>query len=121
MRSAEAAKSTSSLIEGTLEKVQISVSAMSELDNGLKEALDSTSKAATLVSEIANSSIGQSQGLDQVATSVSQVDSVGQHNASNSDQGARTASEMSEQAERLLAITDKLNALITGEEDNSRL
>lgn len=114
LRSAEAAKSTSALIEQTLNKVAVGVKATTELSTALDQVSTTANKSAALVAEIASAATEQARGLDQVSNSISQIDSVGQQNAANSEEGAASAEEMSAQAHRMLEVTSELGILVNG-------
>jgi len=111
LRSAEAAKSTSALIEQTQKRVQTGVKSASELTAALEHVSDSSSKVATIIAEIAVKIGSQAQAVAQLSHSLAQIDQVGQHNAANSEEGAAAAEEMNGQAEQLKDTTESLSRL----------
>ncbi|MEN6621777.1 MAG: methyl-accepting chemotaxis protein, partial [Smithella sp.] len=65
MRSADAAKNTSGLIEGTVNKIKDGSDLVTKTNEAFAEVAGSTSKVAELVGEIAAASQEQAQGIDQ--------------------------------------------------------
>ncbi|MBK8130883.1 MAG: hypothetical protein IPK53_18900 [bacterium] len=114
LRSAEAAKSTSSLIEQTLTRVDSGVKSTTQLTSVLTQVKTAASSAAELVADIAGKADDQSRGLDQVTDSITSIDLLGQQNAANSEEGAASAEEMNAQAQCLLDTTAQLNQFVGG-------
>ena len=100
MRSAEAAKSTSSLIEGSVEAARNGVALSTEVATQLGEIQQASEKVNALIAEIAAASHEQSTGISQVNDSVSQMDKVTQSNAAGAEESAAAAEELSAQAEQ---------------------
>ena len=70
--------------------------------------------AEQLVSEIANASNEQSQGIGQAATAVSQMDKVTQSNAGNAEETAAAAEELNAQSAVLKDTVFQLEQLVGG-------
>jgi methyl-accepting chemotaxis protein len=70
----------------------------------LKELAPLIQKTAHLAEEVATSSREQSVGVEQVNRAMTQVDQVGQRNASAAEELSGTAEQMASQAERLQQI-----------------
>ena len=120
LRAAEAAKNTTSLIEGTTKEV-IGGSAIAEKTNkAFGEVAESAGKVGELVSEIAAASKEQSQGIDQVNTAVSEMDKVTQNNAANAEESAAASEELNAQAEQMMGFVNNLVTLVTGKTSQSR-
>ena len=113
-RSAEAARNTAELIEGSKANAERGVGVSKETGEALSEITTSSSKVAELVGEIAAASNEQSQGIEQMGTAMTQVDSATQSNASNSEESASAAEEMAAQAEMLKDIVNELVVLVKG-------
>ncbi|MBN1968846.1 MAG: hypothetical protein JXR48_11920 [Candidatus Delongbacteria bacterium] len=100
-RSAEAAKETTELIEGSNKKIisgnQLSIKTV----ESLKEIKTNVEKAVGLVEEIAIASLEQAKGIEQSNIGLSQVSKVTQSNAANAEETASAAVELSSQAEKL--------------------
>jgi methyl-accepting chemotaxis protein len=109
MRSAEAAKNTSSLIEQSVGNAKAGVSIADEVGKSLGEIVDCNTKVNGLIAEIAAASKEQATGVEQVNMSVSQMDKVTQQNAANAEESAAASEELSSQAEQLrLCVSDLL-------------
>ena len=113
-RSAEAAKNTSSLIEGSVKNADNGVGNSKEVGEALKEIAEGNRKVNDLVGEIAAASNEQSQGIEQINTAVGQMDSVTQQNAANAEESASASEELSAQAEELNKMVRDLRALVGG-------
>ncbi len=114
MRSADAAKSTATLIEGTVNKVHHGASLVAATEGAFRDISESVGKVGTLTTEINNSSSEQVQGITQVNTAVSEVDVVTQQSAASAEESAAAAEELNAQAEQLKAFTNDLVLLVNG-------
>jgi len=114
MRSAEAAKNTSSLIEDTLTRVDSGVQVVDNLKSALTQVTGAASKVSALVEEIAAASGEQAQGIDQVNSSITQMDKVTQGNAAAAEEGAAAAEQLSGQAASLSGTIGNLVQLVNG-------
>jgi methyl-accepting chemotaxis protein len=101
MRSAEAAKSTSNLIEESVRNTENGVVINQEVLKNLDEIAGQVNKVSEMMSEISAGSEQQSQGIDQINTAVEQMNQLTQHNAANSEESASAAEELGSQAEEL--------------------
>jgi methyl-accepting chemotaxis protein len=100
-RSAQAAKETAELIEGSVKKVENGSQIAAETEIALQEIVDGVIKANNLVSEIAAASNEQSHGIGQVNQGLGQIDQVTQQNTASAEESAAAAEELSGQAEQL--------------------
>jgi methyl-accepting chemotaxis protein len=114
MRSAEAAKNTSSLIEASVKNANNGVDIANEVGKVLDEIVGSVSKTTDLIGEIAAASQEQAQGIDQVNAAVTQMDRVTQQNAANAEESASASEELSAQAGQMNQIVDELASLVSG-------
>ena len=97
-RSAEAAKDTANIIETSIEEVKKGNQITEQTNKAFEDILDKVKKTGDIVSEIAISSKEQSRGINQLTEAMSQVDSITQVMASNSEESAAASEEMSAQA-----------------------
>ncbi|MBU0910602.1 MAG: hypothetical protein KJ717_13630 [Proteobacteria bacterium] len=118
MRAAEAAKSTSLLIDGTVEKVNKGAKIVTETSDSFYLATQISHKVNDLIHEIAKATQEQSLGLTQINQSVAEIDSVTQQNASSAEESASASRLMSEQAEEMNIAVDELVIMVVGEKDN---
>ena len=100
-RSANAAKETTALIEGSIKKVEAGTSIANETAQALNQIVEGITKAATLVGEIAAASNEQATGIAQVNQGINQVAQVTQTNTATAEQSAAASEELSGQAEVL--------------------
>ena len=113
-RAAEAARSTSELITGSVENAENGVQVAEELSASFQGIAESAGKVAGLVNEISSASQEQAQGIDQINTAMAQMDQVTQSNAANSEEGASAAEELSAQATEMMKVVNDLAILVRG-------
>ncbi|MDH3975012.1 MAG: methyl-accepting chemotaxis protein [Deltaproteobacteria bacterium] len=113
-RSAEAAKTTSGLIEESTGKAKMGSELAAESGEVLNEIVSNTTKASDLISEIAAASREQAEGINQVTKAVTQMDQVTQQNSAFSEETASASEELSSQAESLKDLVDRLSEIIGG-------
>ncbi|MDH4246292.1 MAG: methyl-accepting chemotaxis protein [Deltaproteobacteria bacterium] len=118
MRSAEAAKTTNSMIESSQEKAEQGVKVTEEVEGVLSKIQESAMKLTGLVADIAAASKEQERGVSQVNAAVTQMDSVTQGNAANAEETAASSEELSSQAQQLLALVENLTELTGGAKVN---
>ena len=100
-RSANAAKETTALIEGSIKKAEKGTDIANNTAKALYEIVDGVSKAATLVAEIAASSNEQATGISQINLGIEQVSQVVQTNSATAEESAAASEELSSQSELL--------------------
>jgi len=100
-RSANAAKETSDMIEGSIKKVEIGTKIANNTAVALNKIVEGVTKATNLVSEIATASNEQALGINQVNQGIMQVSDVVQTNSATSEESAAASEELSSQAELL--------------------
>ena len=113
-RSAQAAKDTSELIVGTVERVRNGSDNVAMLSRAFQEIESESQNVGRLVTEISAATNEQAQGVDQVNTAVAQMDKVTQTNAATAQESASSASELSEQSANLNALVNDLAGLVYG-------
>lgn len=106
-RSANAAKETTDMIEGSIKKVEIGTKIANETANALDKIVNDVAKAANLVGSIALASNQQATGIAQVNQGVEQVSVVIQTNSATSEESAAASEELSSQAELLKEMISK--------------
>ncbi len=119
-RAADAAKTTSELIETSQKNADTSVTMVENLTKTFVGIEESSGKVGTLVSEIAAASKEQAQGIEQVNTGVAEMDKVVQENAANAEESASASEELSSQAEELKVMVGDLMAIVGGSVGNSQ-
>ena len=106
-RSANAAKETTALIEGSIKKAEKGTEIANDTAKALYEIVDGVSKAAKLVAEIAASSNEQASGISQINIGIEQVSQVVQTNSATAEESAAASEELSSQAELLKEMVGK--------------
>ncbi len=114
-RSAQAARDTTELIEGTVVRVKHGTDIAQELDKSFKEIESGSGTVSRLISEIASATNEQAQGVDQVNTAVAQMDKVTQSNSATAEQSAAAAADLSRQSENLNGLIQGLAGLVYGD------
>jgi methyl-accepting chemotaxis protein len=103
-RSAEAARTTASLIESAVASAQLGVRHNGEVMSRLDEIDADVSKVADVVQELATSNDQQQQSVLQITQAVEQLNGVTQQNAANAEESAAASEELSGQAVTLLQL-----------------
>jgi len=100
-RSANAAKETTTLIEGSIKKVEDGTKIANETAIALNDIVDGVAKVAVLVDEIASASNEQATAITQVNQGIELVAQVTQTNSATAEESAAASEELSSQAELL--------------------
>jgi len=114
LRSADAAKNTAELIEGTVKKVKHGSELVNTTADAFTEVATSSAKVAELISEIAAASNEQAQGIEQVNIAVTEMDKVTQSNAAGAEESASASEEMNAQAEEMKGMVNELKNMVGG-------
>ncbi len=93
-RSAEAARNTADIIEGSVKNAENGVSISQEVGTILEDIATGNRKTNDLVTEIAAASTEQSRGIEQINTAVTQMDSTTQSNAANAEESAAVSEQV---------------------------
>jgi len=100
-RSANAARETTELIEGSIRKVEEGTKIAQETANALQSIVDDVARVSELISNIATASNEQAIGISQINQGIMQVSQVVQTTSANLEEGATTSEELSAQANLL--------------------
>jgi len=114
MKTAEAAKNTSVLIESTVNKIRSGAEFVKTTEHAFTEVASGAEKVSELVSEIAQASNEQAEGISQISKSVSVMDRVTQQNAADAQRTHAAAEEMYFQSGDLNSYVAQLQKLING-------
>lgn len=106
-RSANAAKESTAMIEGSIKKVEAGTKIADMTAKALNEIVEGIAKMASLVSSIAGASNEQINGITQVNLGISQVSEVTQINSATSIESAAVSDELFQQAELLKRMVGK--------------
>jgi methyl-accepting chemotaxis protein len=100
-RSSQAAKDIKDLITNSNAQVKDGVDLVNQAGNALNEIVESIKQVAAIVSDIANASIEQSTGIEQVNRALNQMDEVTQQNSALVEENAATAKTLEHQAKSM--------------------
>jgi len=106
-RSAEAAKETTALIEGSIKTVDAGTKIATDTASALNQIVDMVAKSANLVSEIAIASNQQASGITQLNQAITQVAQVVQTNSATAEESAAASEELSSQADLLKELISR--------------
>jgi methyl-accepting chemotaxis protein len=112
LRSAEAARNTSDLIEKTIKAVKNGNQMTVSTQEAFRANAELSGKISQLVDEIATASEEQAHGIRQVNTAVGEMDKVTQQTATNAEESASAAEEMNAQAQQMRMYVEELGAVV---------
>jgi len=120
-RSAEAAKDTSLLIEGSQTNADNGVTVSKEVAEILNQIVSASDKVTALIGEVTVAGNEQAQGIGQINDGVNQLDQVTQSNAANAEESASAGEELSSQSVELSDMVQQLVDLIEGTTNAAQL
>lgn len=100
-RSANAAKETTVMIEGSIAKVEMGTRIANETAQALNMINDGVSSVADLINEIAIASNDQATAINQVNVGIGEISEVTQMNTATSEESAAASEELASKAELL--------------------
>ena len=100
-RSANAAKETAELIEGTVARTDRGIEVADQTGSALQDIVRAVEQVGQLVTEIATAAREQSEGVAQTSIGLSQIDQVTQQNTANAEEIAASAQELSGQTQEM--------------------
>jgi methyl-accepting chemotaxis protein len=118
VRAAEAAKSTSTLIENSIKSVRRSSEFTQSTQDAFAANKDISMKISLLIDEIEAASKEQAQGIEQINKAVVEMDKVVQRNAASAEEAASASEELNAQATETKAYVRNLMAVIHGYKGN---
>lgn len=118
-KSAEAAKSTTSLIEETLSAVEKGSDIAEKTADSLDKSADLTKEAVSLIDNIAEVSNDQATSITQINLGVEQISAVVQTDAATAEESAAASEELASQATLLKELISKFKLKQTDASTNS--
>ncbi|RDV05369.1 methyl-accepting chemotaxis protein [Undibacter mobilis] len=100
-RSSQAAKDIKDLITNSSVQVKEGVDLVNQAGTSLNDIVTSIKKVAEIVTDIANASIEQATGIDQINKALTQMDEVTQQNSALVEENAATAKTLEHQAKMM--------------------
>ena len=104
LRSAEAAKSTAELIEGSVTRASLSVALSEGVAARLREIDGSVVRVETMLGDIAHAATQQQAGTEQLESTLTGMTGLTQNVAANSEESASAGEELSTQASALQTL-----------------
>ena len=101
-RSASAAKEIKSLINDSVEKVDLGSRLVDDAGHTMAQIVTSVKQVADIMGEITAATLEQSHGIEEINQAITQMDEMTQQNAALVEQAAAAAASMQEQSEKLL-------------------
>jgi len=114
MRSASAAKETSSQIENAIALAGEGVKISANVENKLRDISERIRRIDESARSVATASKEQSQGIGQISEAMGQMDSVTQNNAAGAEENAASAADLTHQIGELERSVGELTALVGG-------
>jgi len=112
LRSAEAAKETTQLIEQSQNNADQGVAAAEDVHTVLNGIVEGVNQVSNLSSQIADASAEQTEGVNQINVAVAEMDKVTQTNAAISEESAAAGEELSHQAHKLNDLVQELANIV---------
>ncbi|AKA67265.1 methyl-accepting chemotaxis protein [Clostridium scatologenes] len=118
-RSANAAKETTGLIEGSIIKVEAGTEIANATAKALNEIVEGVAKSANFVGEIASASNEQAAAIAQINKGVEQVSQVVQTNSATAEESAAASEELSSQSQILKEMVSKFRLNSTSSKNSA--
>ena len=106
-KSADAAKNSAQLIEGSMQNVKKGTQLANDMAESLQTIVDGSNQTLQLVGEIAAASQEQAAAIEQVTIGVDQVAEVIQTTSDTAEESASTSSALAVQAEKLKEMVEQ--------------
>lgn len=117
-RSAKAARETAQQIEESVSRSERGSEISQSVATQLSEIFGITAEVDRLVANIADSSLNQTNGFEQITQAVSEIDKVTQYASSNAEQSETDTRQLGQLSERLLQAVSAVESRL-GCSDNS--
>ena len=113
-KTAESAKTTTLLIEGSMKAVQNGSTIANKTADSLGNVVSGAEEISVLIGKISDACQEQAVAVSQVSIGIDQISSVVQTNSATSEESAAASEELSAQAETMNVLIGKFS--VTGEE-----
>ncbi|MBE0497190.1 MAG: chemotaxis protein [Campylobacterales bacterium] len=97
-RSADAATETATIIEEAIIQAKNGSAISKETSDAFEDILQKIEKTSNLISEVSISAKEQSEGMNQIAIAMGEIDQITQQNAATSEEAAAASEELNAQA-----------------------
>lgn len=113
-KSAEAAKNTTTLIEGTVSAIERGRELAEKVVSDMEQTSEATQKVLAINKDISESSNSAADSMAQISSSVEQISSVVQTNSATAEESAAASEELSGQSQILKELTAQFKFLNEG-------
>ena len=113
-RSAESARTTTTLIDNIVQRIDGGSDLVVKATEAFKEVADGAGRVAVLLDEIATANNEQAIGIDQINIGINEMDKATQQNAAMAEEAASTANEMNGAAHTLTEIVSQISQMVSG-------
>ena len=104
VRSANSVKETTRMVEEAISNIQRGNTLVEGTANQLDEIVGGAGQVATISEEVAAAGREQTQGLEQIALGLNQIDQVTQSNTASAEESASASEELSSQAQQVKSM-----------------
>lgn len=111
-RSADAATETALIIEEAIIQSKNGSAISNETSVAFKDILEKIEKTSNLISEVSISAKEQSEGMNQIATAMGEIDQITQQNAAISEEAAAASEELNAQAHSMQETVGVIAAMV---------
>ena len=115
-RSAQAAKDTSALIEGSIAKSREGKERVDEVAATVRTIIEQSTQVGSTLEEVHTASAEQVKGIEQITTALTRMDQSTMATAAQAEEGASAAEELNAQSAFLKEVVERLTALFGGAE-----
>ena len=114
MRATEAAKSTQTLLDGTLGRIEEASGAIKGINSDFEGIIESATVMGEKTAAITKASGQQAEGLKHIDTAITQIEQVTQQVAATAEESSSASEELTGQAEEMRLMVEEMVALIDG-------
>lgn len=118
-KSAEAANSTTALIENSLKAVEEGAKISRQTEKALELAVEKANVVGDMIQEISKESLQQAESVSQVLLGIEQISAIVQTNSATAEESAAASEELSGQAQILKELVEGIKLKEFFEETNS--
>ncbi|MDR0868903.1 MAG: methyl-accepting chemotaxis protein [Planctomycetota bacterium] len=113
-RSAQAARDTTDLIEGTIARVKNGTEIANLLEKSFKQIEEGSEQVSGLIQQITRATNEQATSVDAINGAVSQLEQVTTQNSSNAETAAAAAEELAATSNDMVDMVGNLTRLVAG-------
>jgi methyl-accepting chemotaxis protein/methyl-accepting chemotaxis protein-1 (serine sensor receptor) len=114
LRSAQAARDTAGLIEGSISRSKEGSLRLAEVSGAVSRITELSDRVKVQIEEVSVGSDEQARGIEQIAKAMQQMEQVTQRAAASSDENASASTELQNESQRLDEVIGELTAMMRG-------